>query len=101
MVDHHKDRDCHWYFGLHFSYDGKLTYYVQHWGYIYAEIDREFASRDEAMRFMFDEMKTAILNQIGYFLGVAEEDQDTWGRKTVEEWCGQLKQWKQEVEGMR
>lgn len=36
-LDHHKDRDCHWYINKVWSYGQKPYYRVEHYGYIYDE----------------------------------------------------------------
>lgn len=33
-LDHHKDRDCHWYIEKRWSYDDEPYYQVHHHGYI-------------------------------------------------------------------
>ena len=33
-VDHHKDRDCHWYIRQYYSYGEKPYFQAEHYGYI-------------------------------------------------------------------
>lgn len=33
-IDHHKDRDCHWYIEQYFSYGSPPYFQARHWGYI-------------------------------------------------------------------
>ena len=37
-LDHHKDRDCHWYINEKWSYGDYPTYEVYHYGYVYSEV---------------------------------------------------------------
>ena len=34
-LDHHKDRDCHWYINKVWSYGDKPYYRIEHYGYVY------------------------------------------------------------------
>lgn len=46
--DHHKDRDCHFYLTLQFSYDGTRTIHIQHEGYVVGEWGETARSLSEA-----------------------------------------------------
>ena len=46
---HHKDRCCHWYVEIKWSYGDPPKYTVQHWGYILGDIVEEFNSYEEAL----------------------------------------------------
>ena len=48
-LDHHKDRDCHWYIETKWSYGQPPKYSVQHFGYILDDIVEECNSYDEAL----------------------------------------------------
>ena len=40
--DHHKDRDCHFYINTVWSYGQRQKYRVEHFGYIFDDIEEEF-----------------------------------------------------------
>lgn len=54
MVDHHKDRDCHFYIHADYRYSGEVVYSAEHHGYIIEDVywerlnRREFARQAEA-----------------------------------------------------
>ncbi len=54
MVDHHKDRDCHFYIETDYRYSGEVVYSAQHSGYIIEDSDcnelsnQQFATQHQA-----------------------------------------------------
>ena len=42
-INHHKDRDCHWYVELDYAYGGEPLYKIYHYGYVFENIDYENA----------------------------------------------------------
>ena len=67
--DHHKDRDCHFYINTVWSYGKKQKYRVEHYGYIFRDIEEEFDSYNEAAMF--------LLNKIKEMIKVVEKDLET------------------------
>lgn len=60
--DHHKDRDCHWYIEMKWSYGQEPKYIVQHFGYIiHPDIEIECNSYEEALCVLKKELETNIL----------------------------------------
>jgi hypothetical protein len=67
--DHHKDRDCHFYINTVWSYGQKQKYRVEHYGYIFRDIEKEFDTYNEAALF--------LLNKIKEMIKVVEKDLET------------------------
>jgi hypothetical protein len=58
--DHHKDRDCHFYINTVWSYGEKQKYRVEHYGYIFRDIEEEFDTYNEAAMFLLNKIKEMI-----------------------------------------
>jgi hypothetical protein len=58
--DHHKDRDCHFYINTVWSYGQKQKYRVEHYGYIFRDIEEEFDTYNEAAMFLLNKIKDMI-----------------------------------------
>jgi hypothetical protein len=58
--DHHKDRDCHFYINTVWSYGQKQKYRVEHYGYIFRDIEEEFDSYNAAATFLLNKIKEMI-----------------------------------------
>jgi hypothetical protein len=67
--DHHKDRDCHFYINTVWSYGNKQKYRVEHYGYIFRDIEEEFDTYDAAAQF--------LLNKIKEMIKIVEKDFET------------------------
>lgn len=67
--DHHKDRDCHFYINTVWSYGEKQKYRVEHYGYIFRDIEEEFDTYDAAAQF--------LLNKIKEMIKIVEKDFET------------------------
>lgn len=83
-IDHHKDRDCHWYINKVWSY-GKLPIYrVEHYGYIYhEEINQEFDDYEEAEEYLYKTIKEAINTEIEWSKKVLDNVEE-WGSDQAE-----------------
>ena len=58
--DHHKDRDCHFYINTVWSYGQKQKYRVEHYGYLYRDIEETFETYKEAAEFLMNTLKIMI-----------------------------------------
>jgi hypothetical protein len=58
--DHHKDRDCHFYINTVWSYGNKQKYRVEHYGYIFRDIEEEFDTYDAAAQFLLKKIQEMI-----------------------------------------
>jgi hypothetical protein len=67
--DHHKDRDCHFYINTVWSYGHKQKYRVEHYGYIFRNVEEEFDTYHEAAMF--------LLNKIKEMIKIVEKDFET------------------------
>lgn len=58
--DHHKDRDCHFYINTVWSYGQQQKYRVEHFGYLYRDVEETFDTYKEAAEFLMNTLKTMI-----------------------------------------
>jgi hypothetical protein len=58
--DHHKDRDCHFYINTVWSYGKKQKYRVEHYGYIFRDVEEVFNTYNEAAQFLLNKIKEMI-----------------------------------------
>jgi hypothetical protein len=59
-IDHHKDRDCHFYINTVWSYGQKQKYRVEHYGYLYRDVEETFETYKEAAEFLMNTLKIMI-----------------------------------------
>lgn len=63
-LDHHKDRDCHWYINKVWSYGQKPYYQIEHYGYIYGldreDVDAQYPTYEQAETRLLEIIKDAI-----------------------------------------
>ena len=62
-LDHHKDKDCHFYINKVWSYGHKPIYIVEHYGYIYKDVNEEFDTYEEAEQCLLDTITHAIKSE--------------------------------------
>ena len=78
MVDHHKDRDCHFYITHDFRYHSGLELTVSHYGYVVAD---DFCivvkDMDEAMSVLERQLHRQILDEINSNLEREESEEFT------------------------
>ena len=60
LIDHHKDRDCHFSIRKLWSYGENPKYCVEHYGYVYEEINDEFDTMEEAEIFLMTELRNMV-----------------------------------------
>lgn len=58
--DHHKDRDCHFYINTVWSYGQKQKYRVEHFGYLYRDVEETFDAYQEAAEYLLNTLKSMI-----------------------------------------
>jgi len=58
--DHHKDKDCHFYINTVWSYGQKQKYRVEHYGYLYKDVEETFDTYKEAAEYLLKTLKTMI-----------------------------------------
>lgn len=58
--DHHKDRDCHFYINTVWSYGQQQKYRVEHFGYLYSDIEETFDTYKEAAEYLLTTLKIMI-----------------------------------------
>ena len=60
-INHHKDRDCHWYINTVYSYGKFPVYRIEHYGYIiHEDISEEYSSYEDAEERLIEILKEAI-----------------------------------------
>jgi len=74
MIDHHKDRDCHFYLNAHYKYDGQAVYIVEHFGYVYHHYEREFDNLSNAQDFLIAELHRAIVKECNSYIDMIEDE---------------------------
>ena len=62
-ADHHKHRDCHFYIEKKWSYGQPPVSTVQHDGYVWDSIDKEFPTSREAHEFLERKLKQMIASE--------------------------------------
>jgi len=72
--DHHKDRDCHWYIEVKWSYGYSPKYTVQHWGYLASDIEQEFNTYEEALT----GLKGILEREIHEYKSYKQQDDESW-----------------------
>ena len=64
-MDHHKDRDCHWYINKVWSYGDVPYYRIEHHGYIYdAKPRNNYKTRDAVEKALIAEIKKAFKKEL-------------------------------------
>lgn len=58
--DHHKDRDCHWWIEIVWSYGDQPVFRIRHNGYVHREVQIECASLAAAEQQLVRELMTAF-----------------------------------------
>ena len=85
-LDHHKDRDCHWYITQTYSYGEEPYYEAHHSGYILDHWTSPRCSTEEmASIFLRDKLKRELHGAVIHLESIAS-DQDTL------DWLGHPKQ---------
>src|SRR4030065_942393 len=84
-LDHHKDCDCHWYINRinsrvwSYGQEPKTekTYYsVEHYGYVFEEVEEIFDSYEEAEVFLLEKIKEAITKEENHANEVLKNPKD-------------------------
>lgn len=78
LIDHHKDRDCHFKITKKWSYGNKPIYCVEHWGYIYDEMYDEFETMEEAEQDLIDRLFNIVTIEARRWLAIAHDGEDDW-----------------------
>jgi len=73
LIDHHKDRDCHWHIDICWSYGEKPKYQVQHYGYLLDEISIDFDSLEKAQLFLISVLKSSIKEEAIHWINSDDE----------------------------
>ena len=79
-LDHHKDKDCHWYITEQWSYGNYPTYHVEHYGYVLDDISRKTDTREKAEIVLIRLIKDAIDEQKKWAERVLKnpDNEDKW-----------------------
>lgn len=64
LVDHHKDRDCHFSIVTRWSYGRPATFFVEHHGYILEQLYEEFPTYREAAVWLREYLIEKIRDEI-------------------------------------
>ena len=78
-LDHHKDRDCHWYINKTWSYGDTPLYFPEHLGYIF-DVDPDeltaYRSYEEAEKALFELIKRAFKEEFNWAFNKDVEPED-------------------------
>lgn len=82
LIDHHKDRDCHFEIIKTYSYGYEISYTVQHFGYIYKEFHRNFDNQEDAEKWLINKLKIMIRYEAKRLMNCRDEYiQKKYGKK--------------------
>ena len=69
LIDHHKDRDCHFFVTNKFSYDGEEKWYAFHEGYIAGDWYSEyFNTKEETYKYLLKKLANQCREEIKHFI---------------------------------
>lgn len=69
-LDHHKDRDCHFWIEKKWSYGNPPTYSAHHTGYVGSDLNtKDFDEEEDAMMWLADNLRRKIKQAIEYLEG--------------------------------
>lgn len=75
-LDHHKDRDCHWYITKTYSYGDPAKYTVSHHGYRSERFEsKEFDNEEDAMLFLIKHLSEIFKERIEESKQLIEENE--------------------------
>ena len=76
-LDHHKDRDCHFWIEKKWSYGNPPTYSAHHNGYVGSDLNtKDFDEEEDAMMWLADNLRNKIKQVIKYLEGTDYWDKD-------------------------
>lgn len=78
LIDHHKDRDCHFNIVKRWSYGKPPVYSVEHYGYIYEEINDEFDTMKEAEEYLIEQLIIIVLIEAKRWIEIANNEKENW-----------------------
>lgn len=85
-VQHHKDRDCHWYIEVDYAYGDPPTYIAMHQGYVYdGGSGKERTTYAEAEQDLRDMVLDAIREQRAWATQVRAEGEPEWDELQVKQ----------------
>jgi len=78
-LDHHKDRDCHFYINKVWSYGEESVYRVEHYGYIGDEImSPDFLTYEEAEEYLEGKLRELISDEYEKARQIIEKKGESW-----------------------
>lgn len=95
-LDHHKDRDCHFYVELDYAYDGTdISHAVTHHGYIYHDELRLEGNGTDYLPTLKKAILTVVKDQLTYVNNVLSnpDSYDTAQRAQVKQFQELFKEW--------
>ena len=76
-MDHHKERDCHWYIIKVWSYGGEPYYCIDHHGYIFSVTDNRHCKTYEAAgKALCREIHKAFKKEMKWAASVIERENE-------------------------
>lgn len=88
LVNHKKEKDCHWYITTDYAHNGTVTYTVEHNGYISKDIYRVFTKKRFAEKFLIEILIDTIKDEIKTWLALIRKNdciEYSFGELSLEE----------------
>ena len=82
ILDHHKDRDCHWYINTTYSYGYSPKFTIEHYGYIGDEINEEETTYARAEERLYYILKEAFDSESKWATDVLKK-KDGWDEEQI------------------
>lgn len=83
-LDHHKDRDCHWYINTVYSYGEPPVYRLEHYGYIGGEISGDYDTYEKAELGLIAFIEDFITQEKIWAEEVLDNESEDWGEDQAE-----------------
>jgi len=83
LIDHHKDRDCHFKICKVWSYGDKPLYRIEHDGYINEFYEGDFDTYESAARALIEELFRRVESEVNYW--TKPDAGDEYHRPSLEE----------------
>lgn len=75
-LDHHKDRDCHWYINETWSYGDKPYWEVCHYGYVFTDRSIKYKTYEAAQKGLIELIKEALANEVDWAERVIQDPKE-------------------------
>ncbi len=74
LVDHHKDRDCHFFIQRNYSTHAPGVWTIIHNGYLSNAVDEQLDSFEQAEKRLFDLLVHKIKEQCSSYMSISDDE---------------------------